>query len=54
MGITLDYVNTKFNLANFFTKAMSRDLIEQESIAIGLCQLKLKGKLNSHTSSIMS
>ena len=29
--ITLDYVNTKFNLADFFTKAMSRD-----SIAIGL------------------
>ena len=36
--ITLDYVNTKFNLADFFTKAMSRDSIEQASIAIDLCQ----------------
>ena len=34
--ITLDYVNTKFNLADFFTKAMRRDLIKQASIAIGL------------------
>jgi hypothetical protein len=34
--ITLDYVNTRFNLADFFTKAMSRDSIEQASIAIGL------------------
>ena len=34
--ITLNYVNFKFNLADFFTKAMSRDSIEQASIAIGL------------------
>ena len=34
--ITLDYVNTKFNLADFFTKVMSRDSIEQASIVIGL------------------
>ena len=34
--ITLDYVNTKFNLADFFTKAMSRDSIEHASVAIGL------------------
>ena len=34
--ITLDYVNTKFNLADFFTKAMSNNLIKQTSIAIGL------------------
>ena len=26
--ITLDYMNTKFNLADFFTKAISRDSIE--------------------------
>lgn len=36
--ITLDYVNTKFNLADFFTKAMSKVSIEQASIEIGLCQ----------------
>ena len=35
--ITLDFVNTKFNLADFVTKAMSRDSIEHVSIAIGLC-----------------
>ena len=34
--ITLDYVNTKFNLVDFFTKAMSRDSIEQASVAIEL------------------
>ena len=34
--ITLDYVNTKFNLADFFTKATSRDSIEHTSIAIQL------------------
>lgn len=36
--ITLDYVNTKFNLADFFTKAMSKNSTEQASIEIGLCQ----------------
>ena len=36
--ITFDYVNTKFDVADSFTKAMSRDSIEQASIAIGLCQ----------------
>ena len=36
--ITFDYVNTKFNVADSFTKAMSKDSIEQASIAIGLCQ----------------
>ena len=35
--ITLNYVNTKFNLADFFTKAISRDSIEQTLIAIELC-----------------
>ena len=37
-GATFDYVNTKFNLANSFTKSTSRDSIEQASIAIELCQ----------------
>ena len=36
--ITFDYVNTKFNVADSFTKAMSRDSIEQGSIELGLCQ----------------
>ena len=36
--ITLDFVNTKFNVADFFTKAINRDSIEQASIAIDLCQ----------------
>ena len=36
--IIFDYVNAKFNVADSFTKAMSRDSIEQASIAIGLCQ----------------
>ena len=36
--INFDYVNTKFNVADSFAKAMSRDSIEQVSIAIGLCQ----------------
>ena len=36
--ITFDYVKTKFNVANLFTKCMYRDSIEQASIEIGLCQ----------------
>ena len=36
--ITFDYVNTKFNVADSFMKANSRDSIEQASIAIGLYQ----------------
>ena len=36
--ITLDYVNTKFNVADSFTKALSRDLIEQAPIETGLCK----------------
>ena len=36
--IFFDYENNKFNVADSFTKAMSRDSIEQTSIAIRLCQ----------------
>ena len=36
--ITFDYVNTKFNVVDSFTKAKSRDSIEQASIAIRLCR----------------
>ena len=36
--ITFDYVSTKFNVADSFTKAMSRISIEQASTAIELCQ----------------
>jgi len=36
--ITFEYVNTKFNVADSFTKAMSRDSIEQASVEISLCQ----------------
>ena len=52
--ITLHYVNTKFNLADYFSEAMNGDLIEQMSTAFELCQLKLKGKPNSNTCIIVS
>ena len=42
--ITLDYVNTKFNLAVFFTKVMSKHSIEQVTIEIRLFRLNFKGK----------
>ena len=35
--ITFNYVNTKFNVADSFTKAMGRDSVKQASIEIGLC-----------------
>ena len=42
--ITFDYVNTKFNVHDSFMKAMSKDLIEQASIAIRLYQYESFGK----------
>ena len=52
--ITFAYLNTKFNVAGSFTKVMSRDSIEQASIAIGLCQQTSFGKVISHMSNIVS
>lgn len=37
--VTFDYVNTKFNLADNFTKALPRNSIDYASIGIGLCPI---------------
>ena len=37
--VTFDYVNTKFNLADKFTKALPRNSIDYASTGIGLCPI---------------